>query len=99
MKEIQLPPPVCARLCNHPLDDRCMEVCLPKGDMELLEVKRGVTIDDLPRKGEREGLKWKARVVLAEVTQDVLINHLLGKGEIYTTIDFIQERKACSHVS
>ena len=81
MKELQLPPPICARLCNHPLDDRCMEVCFPKGEMELLEVKQGVTIDDLPRPGEREGLKWKARVRLTEATQEVLISHM--QGDIY----------------
>lgn len=70
------------------MTDRCVEVCSPKGEMELLEVRKDITIDDLPTQSDYESLTWKARVRLMEVKQDVFIDHLLGKGDIYTVVDF-----------
>ena len=73
-----LPDPVCGSICKLSMSERCIEYCAPNQEMELLEVREDLTIDQMPRYRIREDLKWKARFRLQEAYTQKLVDAAQG---------------------
>lgn len=64
------------------MTDRCIECCALKGEGQYFELDPGMTLDRAPT-ADIKHLKPKLQFEIVKAKQTLIINHLLGKGDIY----------------
>src|SRR5688572_27552123 len=90
-ERIKLPDPSYSGMCRNAMSEVCIEGCLLHGDGRNFELDPRMTLDRAPNR-DINHLKPKLQFEIVKAKQTLIINHLLGKGVLYETIDFIQGR-------
>ena len=92
-KDIKLPDPDCAAICANAMNEVCIEKCSPEGNCAFFELRKDLSLPEMPRYPDTSKKKWKARFVIQEAYTSKISDFIQGVSHEPT----IRIRRPVSH--